>query len=155
MTYALVKWLHILSAVAMFGAGIAFVVLKLRQGGNRDAGFAVRLDRGILATELLLVAPAVAVQVATGWWLGRQAGLPVDTPWLFRGIALFGLAGVCWLAGVWLETRMLQLARAALARQAALPGEYRRARTTWLWLHAAIAVITVVVFWLMTLKPLP
>ncbi|MCK7496628.1 MAG: DUF2269 domain-containing protein [Comamonadaceae bacterium] len=56
--------------------------------------------------------------------MAMMAGVPLTTPWIAASLALYCLAGACWLPVVWLQIRMQKLAEAALDGNTTLPGRY-------------------------------
>ena len=91
--------------------------------------------------------------------MAAMAGLPWSTPWLAVSMALYLVAGACWLPVVWLQLRMRDMAiEAAEAAQAAngdgvLPPLYWRYARWWEALGYPAFVAMAVVFYLMVNKP--
>jgi uncharacterized membrane protein len=76
----------------------------------------------------------------------------LSTPWLAWSLALYALAGLCWLPVVWLQLRMRDMAQQAAAEGSRCRNLWRCAR--WWergWLPAFVAMA--VVFFLMVNKP--
>ena len=86
-------------------------------------------------------------------WLARAAGWPLDAPWLALTLALYALAGACWLPVVWLQIRMARMAQAASAQGASLPPLYWRYARWWEALGYPAFVAMGVIYWLMVNKP--
>lgn len=80
--------------------------------------------------------------------------LPYGTPWIAWTVALFVLAGACWLPVVWMQIRMRDMASAAAAVDAPLPPRYWRYLVIWAALGVVAFAALVVVFYLMVRKPL-
>jgi hypothetical protein len=57
--------------------------------------------------------------------------LPLSTPWIVWTLALYGMAGVCWIPVVWLQLRMTAMAQAAHASGQELPALYWRYARWW------------------------
>ena len=66
----------------------------------------------VVLADWLFTLPAIIVQGITGLALTRLMGYPLSHGWLARSIALFIVAGACWIPVVWLQIRMRNLARA-------------------------------------------
>jgi uncharacterized membrane protein len=107
-TYLLVKALHIVSATILFGTGLgtAFFFWSSRHAGNEARLFAARTT---VRADFLFTLPAVIVQPLTGVWMMERAGFRVDEPWIAISVALYILAGVCWLPVVGLQIRMKRM----------------------------------------------
>ncbi|HEX8987888.1 MAG TPA: DUF2269 domain-containing protein [Rhodocyclaceae bacterium] len=153
-TYLIVKWLHIVSSVAMVGTGFgtAFYLFFANRSGNVQAISVV--SRLVVRADTWFTFPAVIFQPLSGLWLMREAGWPLDTVWIAAAIGLYLLAGACWLPVVWLQIRLRDLAAAAAADGTALPPLYWRYARWWEWLGYPAFFAMAVVFFLMVVKPL-
>ncbi|MDO5623605.1 MAG: DUF2269 domain-containing protein [Pseudomonadota bacterium] len=152
-TYLVLKWVHILSSVLMVGTGFgsAFYMFFANRSGNVAAQAVV--SRLVVRADTWFTTPAVVVQPVTGLWMAHLAGWPLATPWLATSIALYLLAGACWLPVVWLQVRMARLAGAAAAQGARLPAEYTRLQAWWEALGYPAFIAMLAVYWLMVSKP--
>jgi uncharacterized membrane protein len=150
--YLLIKTLHILSSTILFGTGIGIAFYKWLTDRSGDV-HAIRLssERTVLA-DWIFTTPAVFVQPLSGIALAHIAGYPLQTPWLAYSIALYLLAGACWLPVVWLQIRMRDLARAADEASVALPQAYWSYARIWFWLGVPAFTALVMVYWLMVSK---
>jgi uncharacterized membrane protein len=152
-TYLLVKWLHIVSSVVLVGTGFgsAFYLFFT----NRQASLEARavVARLVVRADLWFTAPAVIVQPVSGMWLAHTAGWSLATPWLAVSIALYLLAGACWLPVLWLQLRMAREVEAALAEGRPLSVQYRRWQRAWEWLGYPAFMAMLAVFYLMVNKP--
>ena len=154
MDYLVVKWVHILSATFLFGTGLgsAFYMFLANRRGNIPA---ISVVAGhVVIADWLFTAPTVVIQPLSGWYLARKLGLPLSTGWIAWSIALFVLAGACWLPVVWLQIRMRDIARAAVAQNAGrLPEIYWRYARLWTALGIPAFAAMIVVYYLMVIKP--
>jgi uncharacterized membrane protein len=153
MEYLLVKTLHVVSSTILFGTGIGSAFYMLLASTQRDAGIAHFVIRRVVIADWLFTTPAVIVQPATGVYLMHLAGFPLSSTWLALSIALYVLAGACWLPVVWLQIRMRELAADAAASGAPLPAAFRKYLRVWVALGIPAFVALVVVFYLMVAKP--
>jgi len=153
MEYVLVKTLHVVSSTILFGTGIGSAFYMLLASVQRDAGIAHFVIRRVVIADWLFTTPAVIVQPATGVYLMHLAGFPLSSTWLALSIALYVLAGACWLPVVWLQIRMRELAAEAAASGAPLPAAFRKCLRIWVALGIPAFVALVVVFYLMVAKP--
>lgn len=152
-TYLVIKWLHIVSSVLLAGTGFgsAFYLFFANRSGSLAAQAVVA--RLVKRADLWFTTPAVIVQPVTGVWLAMTAGWTLDTPWLAVSIALYLIAGACWLPVVWLQIRLSQMADAALASGQPLPALYWRYARWWEGLGYPAFIAVLVVFYLMVNKP--
>ncbi len=157
--YLTLKWLHIISSVLLVGTGLgsAFYMFFTNRSGNVQAQAVV--TRLVVRADWWFTTPTVLIQPATGLAMAAMAGLPWSTPWLAVSIALYLVAGACWLPVVWLQLRMRDMAiETAEAAQSAqgdgvLPPLYWRYAHWWEALGYPAFVAMAVVFYLMVNKP--
>ncbi|MGE5492074.1 MAG: DUF2269 family protein [Actinomycetota bacterium] len=152
-TYLIVKWLHIVSSVLMVGTGFgsAFYLFFTNRSGNTAA--IATVGRLVVRADWWFTTPAVIFQPLSGLWLAWQAGWDWQSHWLLLSVALFFLAGICWLPVVWLQIRMARMSQAAHAVGGALPERYWRYARFWEWLGYPAFSAMVVVYFLMAVKP--
>ncbi len=153
MDYLAIKWLHILSATLMFGTGFgtAFYMFFVNRSGNVQAMAVV--TRLVARADWWFTTPAVIIQPLSGMWMIHLAGFPFTSTWIVWSIALYALAGVCWLPVVWLQLRMRDMALAAAQSGEALPARYWRYEKIWTALGFPAFAGLLVVYWLMVHKP--
>ncbi|MCB1174246.1 MAG: DUF2269 domain-containing protein [Leptospiraceae bacterium] len=151
--YLLLKTIHILSAVAMFGAGGATALVKFMS--DRQANLRIRhfINRHVVKADLWITTPSVLLQPITGLWLFDLMGLPWSSTWILVSLVLFVIAGVCWLPAVWLQLRMRDLTAQALESGSDLPPHYDAYVRLWvlLGIPAFLAMFAIVA--LMVFKP--
>jgi len=153
MEYLLIKTLHVVSSTILFGTGIGSAFYMLLASVQPDTRIAHFVIRRVVIADWLFTTPAVIVQPATGLYLMHLAGFPLSSTWLALSIALYVVAGACWLPVVWLQIRMRELAADAAARGAPMPAAFRKYLRIWVALGIPAFVALVVVFYLMVAKP--
>lgn len=151
--YLLLKFIHVVSSVVLVGTGFgtAFYLYRANRSDSLEAR--VIVARNVVLADWLFTTPAVIVQPLTGLWLAHLAGWPLSTPWLAAAIALYLVAGACWLPVVWLQIEMKRMAEAALATAVPLPARYRRFARCWEALGYPAFAAMLAVFALMVMKP--
>ena len=112
-TYLLLKWIHILSSVALVGVGFGSAFYMYFANRTRNVAAIAEVSRLVVRADYWFTAPTAIIQPVTGIALASIAGYPLTQGWLVATYALFILAGVCWLAVVWLQIRMAEMARIA------------------------------------------
>jgi uncharacterized membrane protein len=157
-SYQLWKTAHVVGATIVFGTGlgIAFFCWVGSHRAIRDG------DMGALRSMLRLTeiadycftAPAVAFQLGSGMALMHLLGWPWVSPWSLVVLALFALAGACWLPVVGLQHRLAREASRAASIAALSPAFHRWFR--W-WFALGIVAFAAVIglLYLMAAKPLP
>lgn len=151
--YLVIKTLHILSSVLLVGTGFgtAYYLFFAHRGG-RVATIA-DVARLVVRADWWFTTPAVLFQPLSGLWLAHLAGWSWQTPWLLASLALYALAGLCWLPVVVLQIRLARLARAAAERGEALPDGYWRAARRWETLGYPAFAAMLAIYFLMVGKP--
>jgi uncharacterized membrane protein len=147
MSYTVLKTLHILSMVLLFGTGLGSAFYKWMADRSGNVNHIAVTNRHVVLADWLFTTPTVIFQPISGLWMVMLLELPLTTPWIAASMGLYVLAGVCWLPVVWLQIRMRNLAADAAARQQPLPMLYWRLARWWFWLGvpAFTAMVLVVV----------
>jgi uncharacterized membrane protein len=152
--YFFVKTLHVLSSVLLVGTGFgsAFYLFFTNRLGSVQA--VATVSRLVVRADWWFTTPAVVFQPLSGLWLAHTAGWPWHTPWVIASIALYVIAGVCWLPVVWIQIQMRDIAVETAARGlAALPHRYWRLSRVWERLGYPAFTAMVAVYFLMVAKP--
>ena len=150
MTYPLLKTLHILSMVLLFGTGLGSAFYKWMADRSGNLAHIAVTNRHVVLADWLFTTPTVIFQPLSGLWLLHLLDIPLHTPWVVASLLLYALAGICWLPVVWLQIRMRDLATRALADCTPLPAAYWRMARIWFWLgvpafSAMVAVVALMV----------
>ena len=144
--YGILKVLHILGTVLIFGTGIGTAFFLLMAYRTRDLD-AIRVTaRHVVIADWLFTAPAVIAQPITGVLLMRLLGMRVASSWFAAVSALYVLTGLCWMPVVAIQYRLRNLSNAATS-YAALPNEFHRLMRWWvaLGVPAFTAVLLIIV----------
>ena len=151
--YLALKTLHVLGATVLFGtgAGIAFFMLMAHR--TADARLIAHTAGVVVIADLLFTATAVVLQPISGAALAMIAGYPMLGGWIGASLALYVLAGVCWLPVVWIQLRLRNLAREAATSGTPLPQVYFRLWRIWFALGVPAFAAVAAIIWLMTAKP--
>jgi uncharacterized membrane protein len=153
MDYLAIKWLHILSATLMFGTGFgtAFYMFFANRSGNVQAMAVV--TRLVARADWWFTTPAIIIQPLSGLWMIHLAGFPFTSRWIAWSVALYALAGICWLPVVWLQLKMRDMAAHAALAGEPLPARYWRYEKIWIALGFPAFGALLIVYWLMVHKP--
>ncbi len=152
MSFLTLKYLHILSMVLLFGTGLGSAFYKWMADRSRNMEHIAVTNRHVVLADWLFTTPTVIFQPISGVWLAMLAGIPLSTFWISTSLALYVLAGVCWVPVVWLQIRMSKLADIALENQTPLTDEYWRYARIWFWLGIPAFISMVLVVFLMVFK---
>jgi uncharacterized membrane protein len=151
--YMLIKSIHIISSTVLFGTGLGTAFFKWIVDRTGNVAAIRVVSENVVLADWLFTSPAIVVQAITGITLARLIGYPITQGWVAYAIALYCLAGLCWLPVVWLQLRMRDLARLSDAQNIPLALTYWRYARVWFWLGVPAFLSLVVVFWLMVAKP--
>lgn len=154
MDYVVVKWLHILSSTFLFGTGIGSAWYMLFANISRDVRAIAVVSRNVVIADWIFTATTAVIQPATGFYMIHLAGYPFHSTWIMWSVALYVLAGACWLPVVWIQMRLRDLAAEAVRTDSALPPQYWRYFKIWVALGIPAFAAFVVIFWLMVAKPM-
>ena len=154
MTYLLLKWLHIVSAIILFGTGFGSAFYKFMADRSGDLRVIARTNRTVVLADWIFTTPTVILQPLSGIALLVLASHELSETWVRYSIVLFILAGMCWLPVVVLQYRMRNLAETALRNGTALPAIYQTLATQWTWLGVVAFSAMITVVGLMVFKPL-
>jgi uncharacterized membrane protein len=151
--YTLLKVAHVIGAAVLLGtgAGIAFFMLMAHR--TRDPALIAHTAGIVVVADTLFTASAVVLQPVTGAALAHIVGYPLWSGWIAWSLALYVLTGLCWLPVVWIQLRLRDLAREAVATGAPLPARYVRLFRVWFVLGFPAFAAVIGIVWLMVAKP--
>lgn len=150
--YLLIKTLHILSATVLFGTGLGSAYYSLRAWMTGRVEVIAATFRHLVFADWVFTATTAVFQPLSGLALAHLAGFPLNQPWLIWSLALYVLAGACWLPVVWLQIRIHRLAEQALRDGTPLPDAAHRYMRWWFVLGWPAFGAFVVIFYLMVAK---
>ncbi|KTS79326.1 membrane protein [Pseudomonas oryzihabitans] len=155
MTYLLLKYLHILAAIFLFGFGMGSYLYLIATTRSRVPEVIAHVARLVVFFDTWITTPAGFLQLGTGIALVSLMGLPVTSGWVFGSLVLFFAVGALWLPVLWLQGRMLKLARVAVAEGRALGPDFQRAYRLWFWMGVAGFLGMFVILLMMVTKLYP
>lgn len=152
-SYTVLKSLHIVGAVLFIGNIIVtgwWKTMADRTGNPVVIAFA---QRQVTLTDWVFTAGGVALVLVCGIANTLLYGIPLATPWIAWGLALFTLSGVVWVAIlVPLQGSLARLSR-EFASGGPIPDEYWRLERRWLVWGAIATLLPLAVIPLMVMKP--
>ena len=155
MTYSLLKTLHILSMVLLFGTGLGSAFYKWMADRHGDVTHIAATNRHVVMADWIFTTPTVIFQPLSGLWMVNLLGIPLTTPWIAASLFLYFLAGACWLPVVWLQIRMQKIATQAVTNESPLPPRYWQMARWWFWLGVPAFTSMLLVVTLMVFKHIP
>jgi uncharacterized membrane protein len=148
--YEVVRIVHILGTVLLFGTGLGTAFFLLMAYRSHDIDAIQVTARHVVIADWLFTAPAVVLQPITGALLMEQLGRRYDTVWFVAVALLYVLTGMCWISVLFVQYRLRELARSAPSFDA-LPEAFHRLIRRWIALGIpAFAAVLVIVILMVT-----
>ncbi|HYD97691.1 MAG TPA: DUF2269 domain-containing protein [Noviherbaspirillum sp.] len=151
--YLFLKTLHIISSVVLVGTGFGSAFYLFCANRSKSVEAQAVVARFVVLADLMFTTPAVIVQPLTGLALMSMAGWSLTTPWIMWSVALYFLAGACWLPVLWLQLEMKKMADAAVRGGGVLPARYWQYARWWEGLGYPAFIAMIAVYYLMVNKP--
>jgi len=148
MLYLILKWVHILLAIAAVGANLTYGIWLAR--GGRDQQHLDFVLRGVRILDDRVANPAYGLLLVTGLAMVFVGGLEITTPWILTGLGLYVAAVLLGMLGygptLRRQIRLVSDGSAGTAEFAALT---RRAGV----LGVVLTVLVATISFLMVVKP--
>jgi uncharacterized membrane protein len=151
--YFLVKYLHVLGAIVILGAGSGIAFFMLMAHRSRDAAFIARTASVVVIADMLFTLSAVIAQPITGGLLMMLSNTGFAERWLAASLALYAIAGLFWVPVISMQIEMRDLARVAAEKGKILPPRYFALFRRWFLFGIPGFGSVMVILWLMIAKP--
>ncbi len=148
MLYLLLKFVHVLSAIAALGANVTYGVWIVR--GRRDPQSLLFALRGVKVLDDRVANPGYGLLLITGLAMAMVSKLPFSTPWLSLAMTLYVVLVLLGLLGY---TPALKRQIQSLESGGADSPAYRAAARQGRQLGAVLGVLAIVIVYLMVVKP--
>lgn len=152
MSYFYLKYLHIIAAVFLFGFGMGSYLYLIAAQRTRNPTVIAQVARQVVRFDTWITTPAGVLQLASGLGMLHLTGIPPTLPWLRDALIIFVAVGLLWLPVLVLQKRMQRLAEQAAVSGLALPANWNRLYSRWLWMGMAGFTGMFVIVWLMVSK---
>ena len=151
--YFILKYLHVLGAITILGAGsgIAFFMLMAHRSG--EAAFIARTAAVVVIADMLFTLTAVIAQPITGGVLMRLSSTGITERWLATSLVLYLVAGLFWVPVVFMQIEMRDLAREASEKRVPLPPRYFALFRRWFAFGIPGFGSVMIILYLMIAKP--
>jgi uncharacterized membrane protein len=146
--YPYIKFLHVLLAIVAVGFNASYGIWLARAA--REPAHLGHVLRGIKTLDDRFANPAYGLLLVTGLANVFIGGIPLTTPWILGGLALWLVLIV---VGFAVYTPTLRRQIATLDTDGAESPVYRKLATRGQTTGIALAVIVVVIVFLMVVKP--
>lgn len=153
MWYLWLKLIHILSSTILFGTGIGTACVMVYGYWTRDTHVIAAINRYVVVADWGFTMPSAVIQVATGLSMVYLAGYPLSSFWIMGAIIGYLIAMCCWFPVVYLQIKMRDFAVTAHDTNSPLPNQYHTYFRYWFCLGWPAFISLMIVFYLMTVKP--
>ncbi len=152
MTYFILKYLHLLSMVLLFGTGLGSAFYKWTADRSKNIEHIAITNRNVVLADWIFTTPTIIFQPISGLWMVYYMNIPLTTPWIAISLGLYIVAGACWLPVVWLQIRMRDMANNAISTNNSLPDKYWLYAKIWFALGVPAFISMVIIVFLMVFK---
>jgi uncharacterized membrane protein len=97
MLFSLIKWIHVLAAIAAAGANITYGIWIAR--ASREPKVLPFVLRNIKLIDDRVANPCYGLLLITGLIMAFIVPIPLTTPWLLTGLVLYVLAALLGIIG--------------------------------------------------------
>jgi uncharacterized membrane protein len=153
MEYLIVKYIHVMSSTLLFGTGLGSAFYLFFTNRSGDVRAIAIVARRVVWADWLFTTPTAIIQPLSGLYMVHLAGMPLTLSWIAWSLALFVVAGACWLPVVRLQIRMASMAERAVEEGTPLPARYWRYHNIWTALGFPAFIAFIAIFYLMVAKP--
>ena len=148
----MIRLLHIVSSALMLGVGVGafwFMLTTVRSGN--PAAIAITMRNAVRA-EWCIAVPVALLQPLTGYVLMMQLGYSLRSIWFLAVVALYMIAGMCWIYVVKTELKLRSLAEEH-SSHSTIPTAFWPLFRRWTRLAVGSFVGVLGIFWLMVFRP--
>lgn len=151
--YLLLKSLHIVSSVLLVGTGFGSAFYLYCVNRSKNVFAIAEVSRLVVLADWCFTTPAIILQPLSGLALLCFGGWNFSSTWVQISIALYALAGLCWLPVVWLQIQMRKMAAHAVITRTELNQAYWRYAKCWEYLGYPAFIAMLGTYYLMVNKP--
>lgn len=137
MTYLLLKYVHIIAAVFLFGFGMGSYLYFVAANKTKNPLVISAVGAMVVWFDAWITTTAGVVQVVTGYALANLTGHSLGDAWVLYSASLFVLVGLLWLPVLWLQKQLRDMAQAAVVASTPLPIDHARYFRWWFWMGVA------------------
>ncbi len=153
MSYELLRFLHVIGATVLLGTGAGIAFFMVISHRSQEPRLIAHVAGIVVLADTVFTATAAIFQPITGYLLIREIGYDLMEPWVVLSLVLYVFVGMFWLPVVWIQLKMRDLARQAVADNAALPSRYQRLYRIWFACGFPAFFAVLAILWLMLTRP--
>ncbi|QXG42803.1 DUF2269 family protein [Pseudomonas viridiflava] len=137
MLYLILKYVHVIAAIFLFGFGMGSYLYLIAASRSANPQVIAHVARIVVRYDTWITTPAGFIQIMTGYWLVKLMGLSLLTDWVLTSLAIFFCVGALWLPVLVLQKRLQSLAEQAAESSGALTRDFHAIYRAWFWLGVA------------------
>jgi uncharacterized membrane protein len=149
----LLRFIHVLGATVLFGTGLGIAFFMAMANRTGDPARIAHVANTVVIADTIFTATAVVLQPITGALLAHEIGWSLSEGWIALSLLLYVVTGLFWLPVVFIQIRLRNLAREAVADGQPLPQAYRRLYRIWFACGFPAFFAVLAIFWLMLTRP--
>ena len=153
MSYELLRFLHVIGATVLLGTGAGIAFFMVISHRSQEPRLIAHVAGIVVLADTVFTATAAIFQPITGYLLIREIGYDLMEPWVVLSLVLYVFVGMFWLPVVWIQIKMRELARQAVANNATLPARYQRLYRIWFACGFPAFFAVLAILWLMLTRP--
>lgn len=153
MLYLWLKFIHVISSTILFGTGIGTASTMLYGHFTNNTHVIAAINRYVVRADWIFTGTSGVIQPLTGFWMVYLVGYSCSSLWIVGSIIGYIIAACCWFPVVYLQIKMRDLAIEADQNNTPLSAIYFRYFKCWLCLGFPAFTSLIIVFYLMTNKP--
>jgi len=153
MSYELLRFLHVIGATVLLGTGAGLAFFMVISHRTQEPRLIAHVAGIVVLADTVFTATAALFQPITGYLLIREVGYDLMEPWVVLSLMLYVFVGMFWLPVVWIQLKMRDLARQAVADNTALPARYQRLYRIWFACGFPAFFAVLAILWLMLTRP--
>jgi uncharacterized membrane protein len=149
----ILRWGHIIGACVLLGTGSGIAFFMVMAQRTKDVRLIAHVAGTVVIADWIFTGSAVLVQPVTGALLAMEMGWKLSEGWIVLSLALYVFVGALWLPVVWIQHKLRDLARAAVAAGADLTPKYHRLYRIWFVSGFPAFAGVLAILWLMVTRP--
>jgi len=148
----MIRLIHVVSSALMLGVGVGAFWFMLTSARSRNPAAIVVTTRNAVRAEWFIAAPVALLQPLTGYLLMMQLGYSLRSLWFVAVVALYVIAGMCWIYVIKTELKLRRLAEEH-SSDSTMPTGFWLLFRRWTWLCICSFAGVLTIFWLMVFRP--
>ncbi len=110
MLYLSLKYIHIIAAIFLFGFGMGSYLYLIAASRTGNPQVIAHVARTVVQFDTWITTPAGFIQIISGYWLMKLAGLSLTMAWVATSLIIFLCVGALWLPVLVLQKRLYVMA---------------------------------------------